>query len=126
MSSVSYPSRPLSRERRSKGLTGLLASGPAWLAEVALPFALVLYLGLEQGGYGVIARSEVGIVVWWFLLLGAAVGVLPRARVNRAGWLALALLAAFTVWTALGLGWTESSERTMVELARVAMYLGVI
>ena len=45
--------------------------GPA-IAGWALPFALVLYLGLKGGGYDAVVRSEVGIAVWWIVLLGAA------------------------------------------------------
>ncbi|MGH7359806.1 MAG: hypothetical protein ACREJR_13420, partial [Candidatus Rokuibacteriota bacterium] len=97
-----------------------------FLAGSALPFALVLYLALKGGGYDGIVRSEVGIAVWWIVLLGAVVGILPLARVRAAGWVALGLLAAFAGWTALGITWSESAERSVVELARVLTYLGVL
>jgi hypothetical protein len=93
----------------------------AWL----LPFALVVYLALKGGGYDPIIRSEVGIAVWWIVLLGALVGILPAVRIGAAAWVGLGLLAAFAVWTALGIGWSESAERSVAELGRVAMYLGV-
>jgi hypothetical protein len=98
--------------------------GPA-LGTIVLPFALVLYLALQGGGYDTIIRSEVGLVVWWIVLLGALVGILPVNRFGRAAWAGLLLLAAFTAWTALGIGWSESSERSVTEAARVATYLGV-
>src|ERR687885_25611 len=91
-----------------------------------LAFALTLYLALSGGGYDTIVHGEVGIAAWWILLLGAAAGVLPLARLGRRGWIAVGLLAAFVVLTALGLTWTESSERTALELARVATYLGLL
>ena len=59
------------------------------------------------------------------VLLGAVVGILPTARISRAGWVALGLLSAFAVWTALGITWSESAERSAAEAARVAAYLGV-
>ena len=59
------------------------------------------------------------------LLAGALVGALPRLGLGRPAWVSLGLLAAFVVWTALSLGWTESVDRTWAELARVATYLGV-
>jgi hypothetical protein len=93
----------------------------AWL----LPFVLVLYLALEGGGYDAIVRSEVGLAAWWAVLLGSLIGVLPRARIGRAGWAMLGILAAFAVWTGLGIGWSESAERSAGELARVASLLGV-
>jgi hypothetical protein len=99
--------------------------GPA-LGTTALPFILVLYLALNGGGYDTVLRSEVGVAVWWILLLGALVGVLPRARITTAGWAALGLLGAFAVWTGLAIGWSDSAERSVVELARVATYVGVV
>jgi O-Antigen ligase len=99
--------------------------GPA-VAGYALPFLLVVYLALKGGGYDAILRGEVGVAVWWLVLVGAAVGVLPAGRVSRAGWAVLVLLALLAVWTTLGVGWSESSERSLAEAGRVATYLGVL
>ena len=55
-----------------------------------------------------------------------AAGLLPLARIGRTGWILLGLLAAFAVWTALGIGWSESAERSVIELARVPRILGVL
>ncbi|UJA19062.1 O-antigen ligase family protein [Thermoleophilia bacterium SCSIO 60948] len=90
-----------------------------------LPALLVAYLSLRGGGYDSIVRGEVGVAVWWIVLIGAVVGALPLARVPRAGWIGLALFAAFCVWTTLGVAWSESAERSVAEMGRVAAYLGV-
>jgi O-antigen ligase/polysaccharide polymerase Wzy-like membrane protein len=90
-----------------------------------LGFGLVTYLGLKGGGYDSIVHDEVGIAAWWLVLLAVGVGALPRGRIGSLAWVALAVLAAFTAWTALSLTWTESVERTAADLARVAGYLGV-
>ena len=45
-----------------------------------LGFATVAYLGLKGGGYDVVVRSQAGIGVWWIVLIGAALGVLPQRR----------------------------------------------
>jgi O-antigen ligase len=95
------------------------------LATWLLAAALVVYLALENGGYDPIPRDQVGVAVWWGLLLGVAVGALPVPGRTRAALVALGLLLGFAAWTALSLGWTQSSERTAAELARVATYLGV-
>ncbi len=71
-------------------------------------------------------RSELGIAVWWVLLLGAIVGFLPVRRFGRPAWAALGLLAAYAGWTALGISWSESSERSVEEVARVATLLGIL
>jgi hypothetical protein len=105
---------------------GVAAGRGQPLAAFALGFLLVFYLAMKGGGHDAVVRGEVGVALWWVVLLGALAGVLPRARPTRAGWAALGLLAAYCAWTALGLTWTESSERTAGELARVAMHLGVL
>jgi len=86
---------------------------------------LVVYLGLKGGGYDPLVHDQVGIAIWWIVLAVALVGALPDRRLGTPAWVALALLGAFTLWTGLGLSWTESVERTAADLARVAGYLGV-
>lgn len=105
----------------------LFVGGIDWDAVVAwaLGFGLVVYVAFKGGGFDPLVHDQVGIAVWWLVLLGVAVGALPRARPGTAGWVGLGLLAAFVAWTALSLGWTESVDRTFTELARVATYLGV-
>ena len=98
---------------------------PANVATGAVAALLIVYLGLNNGGYGIVERSEVGIAVWWTVLIGTVVGALPLAGASRTGRALLVLLAAFAAWTALSLTWTESDERTAIELARVVAYLGV-
>ena len=102
----------------------IAAIGP-WLAQAGLPFLLIAYLGLRGGGYDVVVRSEVGIAAWWIVLLGAAVGALPLARLPRRAWIALGILGAFALWTALGISWSESAERSVAELGRVATLIGL-
>ena len=97
-----------------------IRSAGIWL----LGFGLVAYLGLEGGGYDPLVHDKAGIALWWVVLVGVAVGVLPGRRLSRSSWVALGLMALFVLWTALSLSWTESAERTMADLARVAGYLG--
>jgi hypothetical protein len=101
------------------------AIDPGAIASWLLAALLVVYLALQNGGYDPIPRDQVGVVVWWALLLGVAVAALPVPGRSRAALLSLGLLAGFAAWTALSLGWTESAGRTATELARVATYLGV-
>jgi len=96
------------------------------LATWLLPFVLVLYLALKGGGYDLVVRSEVAIAIWWIVLLGAVAGLLPVARIGPASWAAVGLLGALALWTGLGIGWSESAERSVAELGRVATYLRVL
>jgi O-antigen ligase len=90
-----------------------------------LGFTLVLYLGLNGGGYDPLVSDQVAIAAWWVLLLGVAVGALPRTKLGPLAWTAIGLFALFLGWTLLSLAWTESSERTLVEVARVGGYLAI-
>ena len=95
------------------------------MAGSVLPFVLVLYLALKGGGYDEVVYGEVGIATWWLVLLGSLIGVLPVSRIDRRGWVALALLAGFAAWTAIGIGWSDSAERSVAEAGRLATFLGV-
>jgi O-Antigen ligase len=89
-----------------------------------LGFVLTVYLGLSGGGFDPLDSLPAGIAIWWILVLGVAVGALPRRRPGPLALAALALLAAFALWTGLSLRWTESSEKTALEVAQVGLYLG--
>jgi len=95
------------------------------LSAWTMAFALVAWLALRDGGYDTVVRSEAGIAVWWAVLLLALAGLVP-ARLGAAGWVALGLLGAFAAWTGLAIGWSESAERSVLELGRLAAYLGVL
>src|SRR5690242_6767527 len=69
----------------------------------ALPFVLVVYLGLKGGGYDSIVRDEVGVAIWWIVLIGAVLGIFPTSAPRRNDWIGLGLLAGFAVWTGIGI-----------------------
>ncbi len=117
---------PRGARRSETAFAGIsVASIGPILGQAILPFALIVYLGMRNGGYDSIVRGEIGIAAWWIILIGAAVGALPLQRFGRAAWVGLGLLLAFAVWTGLGIGWSESAERSVGELGRVASLLGV-
>jgi hypothetical protein len=89
-----------------------------------LGFGLTVYLGLEGGGFDPLVHDQVGIAAWWVLLFAVGVAALPRLRLGPLGWCALGLLAGLVIWSGLSLTWTESTEKTAADLARVATYLG--
>jgi len=84
-----------------------------------------VYLGLSGGGYDVVVRSELGLVIWWLVILGLLVGLLPRANVPRSGAISIALLTGFLVWTWIGLSWSHSHELTLAQVGRLSTYLGI-
>ncbi len=100
--------------------------GSRRIAAWTLGFLPTTYLALSGGGYDIIVRSELGILIWWIVLLGAIVGILPLRRLPPAAWIALGLFAAFFAWTWLAVGWTESKEQTLAVTGQVATYLGFL
>ena len=90
-----------------------------------LGFLLVVYLGLNGGGYEPIVRGQVGIAVWWGVLLGLAVGALPLRRLGRNAWIALGALSAYVAWVALSSTWSSTVDGSLADLGRVATYLGI-
>ena len=72
-----------------------------------------------------VLRSQVGIVTWWVVLLGLLAGLLPAASVTRPGWLTVAAFGGLVAITALAtLTWTESAERSVIELSRTVTIFG--
>lgn len=88
-------------------------------------FGLVLFLAVNGGGFAVSLFGLAGIFVWLILLLGALLGLFPSARPGRSAWAAIALLAALAGWAALGVAWTDTPDKTLVEVARFSTYAAV-
>jgi hypothetical protein len=103
---------------------------PGGLRSRALAFAiaaaLVVVYALRGGSYDNVVFEEHGLVIWWVLAIGFALGVLPRTRPARPVLAVLAALLAYSLWTALSLTWSESSELTSGELSRALGYLGIV
>ena len=94
----------------------------AWV----LAGALVIYLAVAGGGYSMATHGQVGILVWWAVVLCAAWGLLPVTRLTRSALAVMGLFGAFTAWTAIGIAWSISSGRSFQDLALVTCYFGVI
>ena len=92
----------------------------------AVAAGVPVYLALRGGGYDLIVRHELGLVLWAALALGFAFGVFPRGRLSRLDSLPLAFAAGLALVTLLSLTWTGSDERTFEELARVVTLAGVV
>lgn len=99
---------------------------PAGAATWLLGAAVVVYLALQGGGYDQIVIGEVGIAVWAIALVGIATGGMSLPSRSRGAIVIFALLAALSIWTLLAFIWTDSDERTAIEGARIAAYLGIL
>jgi tetratricopeptide (TPR) repeat protein len=86
---------------------------------------VIFALALDHGTYGLTARHSLAIVVWWTLLVGVGLNLLPRAASYRLALLPAVALAAFTLMTLTSALWADSAERVVLEFDRAALYLGV-
>ena len=91
-----------------------------------LAASMVLVYALRGGSYDLVVYETDGLVIWWVLSIAVALGLLPRFRPAPATLMFLGALAAYAGWIALSLLWTDSSERTSLELARTLDYLGLV
>ena len=115
------PAGPRSQSRRDA-----FAAQSRELAVCVLFAAIVLYLAFNGGGYDLIVRNQVGLAVWWGVLVCAAVGAIRTEPLTRTGWAVVLTFAAFTAWTAVAAAHSQSHERSLAELSRVLCYLGVL
>ncbi len=91
----------------------------------AAAFALVVVLALEGGGYDIVVRQSVSVVIWGVIAVGFALGVLPRSSPGRILLVPAIAAAGLVLWMLLSFGWTASDERTAAELARFLGYAGI-
>lgn len=106
-------------------------SGDRWLragslVAFAAPAGLLTYLALRGAGYDIVVRQQVALVAWLMIAAGFAAGLLTRNRLDRALLVPLLAAGALLGWMTLSLVWTESSEHTTAEIARLLGYLGLI
>jgi hypothetical protein len=109
--------------KRRRARSGPVAQALAFVAAAGL---ILLYSLRGGGSYDLVTFEQQGLVVWWLLAVGLALGVLPRVRPARPVLLLGAALAAYSAWTALSLLWTQSAELTTEELARSLDFLGLV
>jgi O-antigen ligase/polysaccharide polymerase Wzy-like membrane protein len=89
-------------------------------------FGFTLFLALDGGGYDIILRQKVGLVIWALIALGILTGFFPRARWNLWVRYGLGGLAGLAALMFVAHSWTQSDERTTAEMCRVLQYLGIV
>ncbi len=107
---------PLSQVRREHILSAAIFAATA---------GLLFAYAIDAGAYDLVARQRFGIVVWWSLFLIVALGLRPLRRPALPAVLILLALGGLTAWAAVSLAWSQSDERTLVEVARTLHHLGL-
>ena len=88
------------------------------------PVVLIAGLALAGGGFGVSARHVAGLAVWLVVVAVLALGWATRARLGRPLYLALGLIGALALLSAISSLWSGSVELSVIEADRVLVYLG--
>ena len=86
---------------------------------------VVLLVAIDEGGYAIVGRQSLAVVVWWTLLLGFALGLLPRASCGRAFVAVGGSIAALAGLTVASVAWGANPEVAFFEFDRVLLYGGV-
>jgi tetratricopeptide (TPR) repeat protein len=94
---------------------------------LGVPVALIGWLALVDGdGYGLIARQQLWLAVWWLLALGFAFGVLPRSSPPRAALIAALGALALGALQLASVDWGPSDDRALADACRTVGYLGIL
>lgn len=102
------------------------------LAETLRPYALTagvaaatFWLAYDGGSFDLPSRNGLAVALWWTVVLGVLLGLLPRAPLTRAAALTGGLLGAFALLALVSAAWADSAERAVDEFNRGALYLAV-
>ena len=98
----------------------LLEHAPTAVVALAL-----VGVALAYGGYDLTARGVIAIAVWWAIILGLGLALLPFHRPTRESYVSGGLFAGLALLAALSVIWSASAARSFVEFDRVALYLGI-
>src|SRR5829696_7042598 len=94
-------------------------------APTAVVAVVILGLALADGAYGLTARGIVGIAVWWAIILGLGLALLPFARPTREAYVSGGLLAGLALLAGLSIVWSATPDRSFIEFDRLAIYVGL-
>lgn len=87
--------------------------------------AATVGVALASGGYGLSARTAIGITAWCTIILAVAFGLFPAVRPPRAALTAGLGLAGLVGVTAASAAWAPNAERAFLEFDRDVLYLGL-
>src|SRR5437763_13918395 len=83
------------------------------LALTVLVAGATFGIAFNGGSYSLEARYALAVALWWGVGLTVALGLVPRAAIPRAAWLAGGGLAAFAAWSALSALWAGRAETAL-------------
>ena len=85
----------------------------------------IFLVALDHATYGVVSRTTLAIGVWWAVVLLAALGLRPLARLPGAALVSGGFLLALSGWTLASTQWSVNAGDAFDEFGRTALYLGL-
>ncbi|HEY2353722.1 MAG TPA: O-antigen ligase family protein [Gaiellaceae bacterium] len=102
------------------------ATGRNIAAGLAVALA-VFALSYANGGFDATTQAYAGIVAWWALGLGAAIGVVSgRFGADRLTVAALGLMTCFAIWTLISMHWASDDGRAYADFNKLSLYVAVL
>lgn len=98
---------------------------PITYVPIALIAAAYLALSIADGGSKILLVSASTAIVWWAVIVGLALGILPRARVPARAIFSAASLAALALFAALSMAWASNDGGAFLDVLRISNYLGL-
>lgn len=96
------------------------------IAPIALIAAAYFALSLADGGSAVWLVAFATAVTWWTVIVGLALGILPRARVPARAIFSAAALGSLGLFAALSMAWASDDGAAFIDVLRVSNYLGLL
>ena len=83
-------------------------------------------IALADGGSSVLLIAFMTAVVWWAVIVGLVLGILPRARVPAKGIFAAVSLGGLGLLAALSMIWANDDGGAFTDVLRIAEYVGIL
>ncbi len=113
-------SSPIEEVRADRVHAALRAAAPTVVVA-----GIVFWLGYNSGTYSLTSRSAVAIVVWWAIVLAAALLSGSFRRIGRAATVTGISLAGLALWSLASTQWAPNAAAAFAEFDRVALVVGV-
>ncbi len=82
-------------------------------------------ISLADGGSSILLIAFMTAAIWWAVIVGLVLGILPRGRIPARAILSATSLGALGAFAALSMIWASDDGGAFTDVLRVAEYLGI-
>ncbi|MDX6477321.1 MAG: hypothetical protein QOH95_2832, partial [Gaiellaceae bacterium] len=88
--------------------------------------ATVTWIAYDGGSYNVSSWTSLGIVTWWTVAVGLALGVWRRRSIGPAAAVVAGAFTLFAFYSGLSALWASGAGQPIEAMGRVLLYVGVL